>query len=48
MVEERHFWTFDCAMLLVALLSYAVVNLRQTKLNKELKERVDKQIAAGV
>ena len=47
-IEERGFWTFECAMLVLGLLAFSVVHLRQTKLNKDLMERVHKQIAAGV
>ena len=47
-LEERRFWIFEAVMLLAAGLSYSVVHARQTKLNNELKERVDRQIAAGV
>ncbi|CAL1541260.1 unnamed protein product [Lymnaea stagnalis] len=47
-VEEAEFWKFELLTLLVGLTSYAVVYLRQKKLDKKLMEKINKQIAAGI
>lgn len=47
-VEEADFWKFELLTLLVGLTSYAVVYLRQKKLDKRLMEKINKQIAAGI
>ncbi|BFZ02155.1 hypothetical protein BsWGS_05195 [Bradybaena similaris] len=47
-VEESDFWKFQLCTLLLGLSSYAVVYLRQKKLDKRLMEKINKQIAAGI
>ncbi|CAG5128646.1 unnamed protein product [Candidula unifasciata] len=47
-VEEADFWKFQLCTLVLGLSSYAVVYLRQKKLDKRLMEKINKQIAAGV
>ncbi|KAK0057425.1 protein JTB, partial [Biomphalaria pfeifferi] len=47
-VEESDFWKFELCTLLLGLSSYAVVYLRQRKLDKRLMEKINKQIAAGI
>uniref|UniRef100_A0A0B7B2S8 Jumping translocation breakpoint protein n=1 Tax=Arion vulgaris TaxID=1028688 RepID=A0A0B7B2S8_9EUPU len=47
-VEEYGFWRFQLCTLSLGLFSYAMVYLRQRKLDKRLMEKIHKQIAAGV
>ena len=47
-VSEPKFWVFNACMLGLAVLSFAVVHSRQKQLNQELKDKVDRQLAAGV
>ncbi|KAK3728055.1 hypothetical protein RRG08_022107 [Elysia crispata] len=47
-VEESDFWKFELIMLLIGLSSYALVYLRQQKLDKILMDKIHKQISAGV
>ena len=47
-LEERKFWTFEAVCAMTALVSYGSVYLRQRKLDKQLLDKVHKQIAAGV
>jgi len=43
-VEERNFWTFQAMTFTIGLISYAIVYLRQQKLDKELMDKIHKQI----
>ncbi|XP_005091081.1 protein JTB [Aplysia californica] len=47
-VEESDFWRFQAIVLTVGLISYAVVYLRQQKLDQKLMDKIHKQISAGV
>ncbi|GFO49787.1 protein jtb-like [Plakobranchus ocellatus] len=47
-VEESDFWKFQLIMVLIGASSYAIVYLRQQKLDKILMDKIHKQIAAGV
>ena len=48
-VEESDFWRFQAMTLTIGLLSYAVVHLRQQKLDQKVMEKIHKQISgAGV
>ena len=47
-IEERNFWIFEMSAALIGLGSWTVVHSRQKLLDKQLLEKVNKQIAAGV
>lgn len=46
--EESDFWRFQLIMLVIGIASYALVYLRQQKLDKILMDKIHKQISAGV
>ena len=47
-IEERNFWLFEMAAAFVGLGSWSIVHARQKILDRQLLDKVNKQIAAGV
>ena len=47
-IEERNFWVFETVMGLMGVGSYVIVCIRQKRLDRQLLDKVHKQIAAGV
>lgn len=45
-VEERKFWIFQLITFIVGICSYSLVRYRQSKLDRDLADKVNKQIAA--
>lgn len=47
-IEEKHFWTFECALTLLGILSGLSLYIRQKQIDHRMYQRIQKQIAAGV
>lgn len=45
-VEERKFWIFQLITFVVGVCSYSMVRYRQSKLDRDLADKVNRQIAA--
>jgi hypothetical protein len=46
--EEQNFWIFEAVTLILGVISYGIVILRQKRLDKHFLEKINKQIASGV
>lgn len=47
-LEERNFWVFESCAAAIGMAAYAMVQVRQKRLDKLLIDKVHAQIAAGV
>ncbi|XP_074651271.1 protein JTB-like [Tubulanus polymorphus] len=46
--EEMYFWIFEASTFVIGIVSYCVVRVRQRKLDKQLLDRINKQISSGI
>lgn len=46
--EERNFWIFEGVTFAIGVLSYGLVVIRQHRLDRMLREKIDRQIAADI
>ncbi|XP_064607738.1 protein JTB-like [Liolophura sinensis] len=47
-LEERNFWIFEGVTFAIGILSYGLVVIRQHRLDRMLREKIDRQIAADI
>lgn len=47
-MDERNFWIFQAVTFIIFAVSYSLVRVRQKKLDGQLMDKINRQIASGI
>ena len=47
-MDERNFWIFQAVTFTLFAVSYSLVRVRQKKLDGQLMDKINRQIASGI